>query len=648
MSHSNTRSRFRLDIRKSGQIPLKIDVKSNISVGGDPRNDIVLVGKKSLPHHLIFELKGENLSLTNLGSNNQTLLNSVSLETNKSYLIDIGDHVQISELEIIICEIDHEDYQEDDQSDYETINEELLYENESPPPHLPFVNLPPPKKVTVVFQSADVLTPEGDEERIIYANNSTDSKKIIASQAYTVKPKKSFSSHLSLLLVKGYALMTDFLLTFFLISYIVPQFDKYDLYFTIHQGFLKVLAPYYTFTLMPFFVSFYFLRLIQIIILGSTFGQFLTGLRFPSQKSILRMIARRFIVVFLGIFLYPAQNQVSQHFFFSSLRKLGLVILFGFIFVAPLFMTSDLVIDLKKPQSIKPQDIQTESHTSYDNKNSLFLKLEIPKRYALYPYAKGNPEITEQGFELFDLEDNKSLKILESAQITYEEIEQRLIFSNPFYHFHQRNSLESLPLIQKKELLINILKNSLKESEIQLREFGLFFSGQILAKNYLLKKVHIKSEVQMTSFKKEDPFFFLESDKNSYTIVFLKDQLVVFSMEKMKDNASLIDFANEQIMNRWALGNAPKDSENLGILEVLSALKREDEQSVLTYYINSAKKNLENKNIYKEEDLSHKKTKALISNIESLLGIVKNRNTKTSLEEIKHQLIPMENPGELK
>ena len=56
-------SQFRLDVRIENQPPLKIEVIDSITVGLDPRNDLVLVLRKIKNRHLVFHKKEENLAL---------------------------------------------------------------------------------------------------------------------------------------------------------------------------------------------------------------------------------------------------------------------------------------------------------------------------------------------------------------------------------------------------------------------------------------------------------------------------------------------------------------------------------------------------------------------------------------------------------
>jgi hypothetical protein len=51
------KNQFRLEVRLENQLPMKIDVIDTITAGLDPRNDLVLIGKKIQDKHLAFEAK---------------------------------------------------------------------------------------------------------------------------------------------------------------------------------------------------------------------------------------------------------------------------------------------------------------------------------------------------------------------------------------------------------------------------------------------------------------------------------------------------------------------------------------------------------------------------------------------------------------
>jgi len=616
---------FRLEVRKKGQLPLNIEIQSSISVGSDPRNDIVLVNKNALPQHLLFELKGENLSLTNFAKNSQTYLNSVPLESNKNYLLDIRDHIQISELEIWISEsLDYNVEQVNAIGSEENSRFSQAIEEESPPP----------------------LPPEENFVSEVPAQHESPPDFVEKSNVSIKKNQKHILEHFKLWVVRFYALIADFFLTYFIVTFIIVQFDRYDLYYQFLNGAIRVIESISPYSIHPMFISFYFLRIFQLLIFGNTIGQILCGLRFNSQKSALRMIGRRILIIVLGLILIPAHNNVSDHFFFKSMRKIGLFIFFSFTLFAPIFIKHEQVTKIVGEQKIRAQEIQTQSHLTFSDQWKMALKLEIPKKYVLFPFAQIKKGETSLGFELVNLKDKSRLNILESNSIDYHAIEERLNFYDPFYRSFFSKKLSSLSITEKKNLIFKFLTLSHEESIESLLESGPFFGSQILIKKLLLSHFQAKDEIIVKNYSNANSTIFIESNHWLKVLLFTEDKIVSFTINKTKDNVALVDFASEQILNRWISKVREKENQTLDILEIFEALKREDEQTALTYYILAAKKLQESKVVYEEVDYTMLARELLALNIESISTVMKNRNSKTSLEDIKHQLIPMENPGE--
>lgn len=627
---SYLKTQYRLDVRKQKQFPIKIDVKETISVGGDPRNDIILVGKNCLPKHLIFEPKGENLSLHNMGLANQTFLNSTPLEYNKNYLLEVGDHIQISELEIIIG----------------------LVEIETKPtlPVIDRANAKAHVTKSVVFHSLSDLVPENENdhkhenEKILYVKNETGSMK------YEKKVQKPIveiiyrTSFISLLVIKFYALLLDFFLTYFLLTTISPLAGVQELTYSLYQVISEILSPYSTHSFLPFFLIFYFLRLIQIFLFGSSVGQLLVGLGTNPKTTILGMIGQRIKIVFCALFLYPAQNIASDHFFFSALRKVGVFLLFLFILISPLLLPQITISKLNIPESPGLQELNTVSYLTTSENYKLALNLEIPPRFSLYPIAK-NRGPDALGIKIYDLKEKKNLEITEHQTLLIDSLEEALRFSNPFLSFHQKLPLRERSRQDQKMIVEKILLTSIDDITSQIKMFGLFFANKVFAKNLIIKDFD-KTDLNLKTFFSDAPFVSLENQNFLYTLLFSGEKLISLKLDKNSGNSTLQALATNQVLNKWKTNEARMDSEKLDFLEILDAFKRQDEQTVLTYYINSAKKPLENKILYREEDFTEAFKVALKSNIDELLPVIILKNTKTSLEEIKKQLTPMENPGD--
>ncbi|NOT77711.1 MAG: FHA domain-containing protein [Bacteriovoracaceae bacterium] len=621
---------YRLDVRKHKQHPIKIDVKETISVGGDPRNDIILVGKNCLPKHLIFEPKGENLSLHNMGLANQTFLNSTPLEYNKNYLLEAGDHVQISELEIIIG----------------------LVEIETKPT-LPVIDRANSKEhvtKSVVFHSLNDLVPESESDnssdngKILYVKNETGSMKFEKKVKTPIVEIVYSPTIISLLVIKLYALLLDFFLTYFLLTSISPLAGVHELSFSLYQVLSEIVMPYSSHSFWPFFFIFYFLRLVQILLFGTSIGQLLMGLGTIPKSTVLGIIGLRIKIVVCALFLYPAQNIASNHFFFSALRKVGVFLLFLFILISPLLLPQLTITKLNISESKGLSELNTVSYLTTSENYKLTLNLEIPPRFSVYPIAKKRAPETF-GIKIYDLKEKKNLEITEHHTLLIDSIEEALRFANPFLSFHQKLPLRNQSRQDQKEIIQKILLTSIDDISSQIKTFGLFFANNVFVKNLIIRDIE-KTDLNLRAFLNDAPFISLENQNILYTLLFSGEKLISLKLDKTSGNSALQTLATTQLLNKWTINEKTAANQGLDFLEILDAFKRQDEQTVLTYYINSAKKPLENKILYREEDFTEAFKVALKSNIDELLPVMILKNTKTSLEEIKKQLTPMENPGD--
>jgi predicted component of type VI protein secretion system len=93
---------FSLKVTKPDGSCMTYRFNQTVTIGSDPRNDIVLVGAHISPKHLLLKNKGDIFSLTFSGQDNTTFLNKAVLLKNKMYLIEKKDSIQIGNTEIII------------------------------------------------------------------------------------------------------------------------------------------------------------------------------------------------------------------------------------------------------------------------------------------------------------------------------------------------------------------------------------------------------------------------------------------------------------------------------------------------------------------------------------------------------------------
>lgn len=611
------RNQFRLDIRLDGKPPMKIDVVDVVTAGLDPRSDLVLVGQKIRNRHLEFSLKGENLALLYLGNTNQTFLNSLPLEEGKTYLLEADDRIQLSGAEIIIMsEVVH------------------VHSSQAIKP--------------VLFPPLSDLTPESLSDKIIYADNPTGSMR----REIPVRPKfilpKEKNTLLSLWLVKCGAIFFDFFATYLLLTVLLPllSFHKYAL--ALSEGIAELVfpAPMNTSSFFKFFFFWYFLSLAQSMILGTTFGQFILGLRRKGENKFGALILFRLKTLLFSLFLLPAQNALSPNPFFKGMRKVGFFLISLFIIFSPFFLPPpfNISLTLMNNEDSPHRELRTRSLFSYSVDMKVALNAELSFRYLLLPYFE---EEDRRAFDFIDLKNKSRLLVKEDKNFSYDEIEKQIQYANPFYSFLSSRPFAKLSLQEKKEKLKVALLSNPKSIKDLFVAYGPFFGGSTLLKALLTESIET-NEATVKLYGPSSPMFFIGSSSVNYFYLFTPKGLKRFSVYSPKKN-SLISVFEEQVWSKLLLETENAVVLNRGginVLEAQEAFLHGIPQALLTYYISIAN-NLSNARIiHAEMDLTENAQKAVARNIETLIKHIQNKNIVESLADIKEQLTPMEIPGE--
>lgn len=95
-------AQFVLDIRFPDQPPKRFDVNGKVAMGSDPRCKIHIPDYDLAPVHCIFTVKDSVLTLQNTGGDRPTILDGKPLEHSKNYILDIGDKVEIGDIDLIV------------------------------------------------------------------------------------------------------------------------------------------------------------------------------------------------------------------------------------------------------------------------------------------------------------------------------------------------------------------------------------------------------------------------------------------------------------------------------------------------------------------------------------------------------------------
>ncbi len=613
-------NQFRLDVRIENQPPLKIDVIDSITVGLDPRNDLVLVLRKIKNRHLVFHKKEENLALQYLGNTNQTFLNSLPLEEGRTYILEPGDSLTFAGAEIII-------------------RHELIHVHETQ-------NI---KKI--LFDNASDLVPESAKDSIIYADNPTGSmkkEKHVRPNIVKEVVKVNHGKLLSLWMIKIYAIITDAFITYAIMVSVLPlvYVDKYLLGFLHYVT--NLIIPGSTSSFFQFFVAWYILSFMQTMVLGTTFGQIALGLRFESNASFGKLILFRFKTFFYSLFMLPAQTKVLETFFFKAIRKAGIIFIFAFILMSPFLLPAPYntpVISINNKNSSVKHDLRSRSVYSHSENLQLTLQTELSFRYYLLPSVVENA--TKRAFVFTDLESGRSIEIRETEVLSYDELEAQLQYGNPLYSLLHRTKLNELTLKEKKEIVENILSLSPIKFMSTTASFGPFFGSGILLKEKFLGG-NSSSDITVKAYAPETPVISVSSSQQDFFYLFGKDGIHRFVIDAPSRGGMTAILEDSFFTKFTADSEGPeiKNTQVVTLLQALDAFLQGNEQSFLTYYIIEANSLSNVKILHAEMDLTETAKLALIKNIEAVQKFIKDKNVYKSFNDIKNQLAPMEKPGE--
>nr|BDT28094.1 FHA domain-containing protein [Bacteriovorax sp. HI3] len=610
------KNQFRLDVRLDNKPPMKIDVIDTITVGLDPRCDLVLSGTKIKNRHLEFIAKGENLALVYLGNTNQTFLNSLPLEEGKTYLLEIDDRIQLSGAEIIVRS--------------EVV---LVHESQRVKP--------------IVFNSLEDLTPESIPEKIVYADNPTGSMRREVHVRPNVIDSIEGHSIINLWVVKTSSLVFDFFITYLVLAVLLPIVFAQDYAIVIIDYLASVIFPLKTHSFFKFFIAWYLLSFAQTLVFGTTIGQFLLGLRHKGENKFGKLIFFRLKTFLFSLFLLPAQNSLSQNYFFKGVRKVGVFLVILFIVFSPFFLPSPYNLPIT-PMVDGPsthKELRARSIFSFSKDLQVNLNAELSPRYMLLPYV--GAESKKRAFELFDLKTNTSIVIKEVRDFFYNDLDDQMEYANPLYKTFHRLPFSELTIREKKEMIEVALMSSPGQVKSLFLNLGPFFGSATLIKSRLMEGI-TTNEATLKSYAPQSPMFFIGSTGIDYYYVFTPMGIKCFSIDSPNKGALSAVF-EEQIWSKLlseSENTVVLNRQNVDLLLAQDSFLHGDEQTFLTYYVGVAN-NLSNVRIvHAEMDLTDRAKRAVIKNIDAVMKSVTNKNVHKSFADIKNQLTPMENPGE--
>lgn len=588
---------FTLEVRIPDQSPKRIFVLDRILAGIDPRNDLILVAPRIKAKHFLFIKRDNILTVHYMGATGDTFLNGLPLEKGKYYILEKGDALKVGKIEILVR------------------RETLL--------NRPIGQLPPTKAdftETKALKIDDFIAAETSPVVETKKNKKIKFKSPLKLSAHARKPFFDFRT-ITLILYKFYGFLIDVALTYFLLSFLLPvqglmsqaqnHLSPLTLFFT---QYINIQFPNFEtvrfISLFEFFVIFHLLMLATSLILGSTPGALLVGIRTSGKNNFFIRRFKAYIYALINIAALPllifdvpfykgknikeiltfSTHELNSSLIFKISRRavLPLLLLASLLspfFLPPPFTANFTRIDIKKPKFVDPHTIPI---SSYSPELGLSMSSDLNKDFILMPSF----EKRKLGLALYDLKNKNTLIMKEEGRTDLALMTYKLRYANPFASTTLDKSVLENEALKNKT--VKSMELSLTNLFPGLSEFGLLMANGFLFKENFLKNFSTQDQFIYMPFGVKNPAIKISSGTKALSservFLFTRKNVIEFSLNIPKLGRA-IEVLGASILAPMRFdqssNNGLKDPQ---ILEVLDAFERSNYQTLLTYYINEAKK----------------------------------------------------------
>ena len=599
----NEKLLFMLDVKIPHQTMMSIEVVERLIAGIDPRNDLILIDPKVKTKHFLFRLKNNTLTVHNLGDDGDSFLNGLPLEMDKLYILEKGDSLKVGKIEINIrAKINH-----------------YVFKDSS------FVSQHYNDPLTETDHSREVLIKEIVEDKKIEFI-----KPEIKSEDYKISRSIPLSNFKKLALIpyKIYGFVIDFFMTYFILSYLLPKMGIIELalnfLYPISKYLLqmnpfkmtKIIVPHIS--LLEFFIVFHIVMIISALILGSSPGNFLIGMGHKGKNNFLAIRFKAYFYALLNCLLLPliifdipfykgrnfkevltfSEMELSSSLIYKTLRKAIMpVLIFACVF-SPFFINhpANSSLTVESLQKEKYIDLHTVLISSFSSEFGFSLQGELNKDYALLPYFEKN----KLGLIFYDKKTNLFLTMKEVGRTDNDQVSFRFRFANPFASYLFPNALPEHQNLKNKSLLS--LELSVDHLSHNFKNFGPFVGNGLLFKQFLIGPYNSKNSFLYNSFAEKNPALKISDSFNRQSnqdkiFLFTTKGLIEFSLTTPQQANLREHFVSSVLAPlRFRQSQIQKNPPGPQVLEVLDAFERSEYQTLLTYYINEAKKAQESNN----------------------------------------------------
>jgi hypothetical protein len=575
-------------------------VIDQLLAGLDPRNDLILIGPKIKTKHFLFRNKNNTLTVHNLGEDHDSSLNGFPLEKGKLYLLEKGDSLKVGKIELSV-----QSSQVEKDQIFHSLSKDMFRPDTDP--------LTMPLEIQNEEVRETFLVNEDDKEEI-----KVESKKE-SNPTNKVTPKTP-----SLIPYKVYGFIIDVALTYFTLSYLIPssnlKLQVQSILYPISQYLQYVNPKSYEFiisylSLIEFMIVFHALMITSALLLGSTPGSLLVGIR---QRGKSHFIGHRFKAYFMALLncvvlpllvfdipLYRGKNlkeiltfstrELNPSLFFKIQRRAVIPGLLIASFWSPFLLPSphNAPLTLETLPKAKYLDPHTRPFKSSSTLWGVSLLSELNKDVRLLPLFLKK----KSGLIYYDLKTHQKIQMLETKRLSNAFAFYQFRYANPFESFWTK---ETYPLNRKVLKTKSLMGLDISSTHLikAFEQFGPFFGNALLIKDHFLKPLLPNDSFLCNSFSDNNPVLKIttlsKSNKEHKVFLFTHDSLVEFEL-KSDGTENFLDSFLATLLSPMLFDEVPskKDLKNPEILEVLDAFESSDTQTLLTYYINEVKKTLE-------------------------------------------------------
>jgi hypothetical protein len=344
------------------------------------------------------------------------------------------------------------------------------------------------------------------------------------------------------------------------------------------------------------------------LIFGSTPGAFLIGLH--ATGSIRNVFTKRFkayIYALLNVAALPliifdlpfykgrtikeilsfSEREINNSTFFKALRRAIIPTIVLICLFSPFFLPPPFNVNISNEKNITPKfkETHTTNILSSSKKLGISLNSEMNNQFAILPFLGDN----KTGLVFYDFKSKKSLIMEEEKRSSVNLSLFKLRYSNPLASLTIPNKNISSSELKNKSLVS--LDLAITKLEDGVLEYGPFFANGFLYKEFFLENFGEIDYFVINRFTPKNPVIKISSIKRiDKVFLFTQEGIIEYSLTGPK-KSNLFESFTSEVLSGFTYGSESKmDQNNPQVLEVLDAFLNKDYSTILTYYINEAKK----------------------------------------------------------